>query len=50
LRERSVRPIRWLARAAGKKELASQGDYSHPPAKPSPPLKLATYTGKYENE
>ena len=33
-----------------KKELANQGDYSRPLARPSPPLKLAAYTGKYENE
>jgi CubicO group peptidase (beta-lactamase class C family) len=33
-----------------KKERASRGDYSRPPASPSPPRTLAAYTGKYENE
>jgi CubicO group peptidase (beta-lactamase class C family) len=33
-----------------KAELAKQGDYSRPPARPSPPLELAAYTGKYENK
>jgi CubicO group peptidase (beta-lactamase class C family) len=33
-----------------KAELAKMGDYSRPPARPSPPLELAAYIGKYENE
>jgi CubicO group peptidase (beta-lactamase class C family) len=30
--------------------LGNQGDYSRPPAKPSPPLGLTAYTGKYDND
>jgi CubicO group peptidase (beta-lactamase class C family) len=33
-----------------KKELGQERDYSHPPAKPSPALKLSAYTGKYKND
>lgn len=33
-----------------KTELAKQRDYSHPPTRPAPPLKLSAYTGKFENE
>lgn len=33
-----------------KKELSAATDFSHPPAKPAPPLKLTAYTGKYAND
>ncbi len=31
-------------------ERAKLADYSHPPAKPNPPLALSAYTGKYANQ
>jgi len=33
-----------------KKELGQMGDYSHPPKRPSPALRLSAYAGKYDNE
>lgn len=33
-----------------KKGIDQQRDYSHPPARPAPPLRLSAYTGKFENE
>jgi CubicO group peptidase (beta-lactamase class C family) len=33
-----------------KKELGQERDYSHPPAKPSPALKLSAYAGNYAND
>ena len=33
-----------------KKELGQERDYSHPPAKPTPALKLSAYAGKYAND
>jgi len=32
------------------RDLSALRDYSHPPAKPTPPLALSTYSGKYANE
>lgn len=33
-----------------KKELGAERDYSQPPAKPTPALKLSAYAGKYAND
>ena len=33
-----------------KNELGQERDYSHPPTKPMPALKLSAYTGKYAND
>jgi len=33
-----------------KRELGRERDYTHPPAQPSPPLKLIAYSGKYSND
>jgi CubicO group peptidase (beta-lactamase class C family) len=33
-----------------KKELGEETDFSHPPEKPTPPLKLSAYAGKYAND
>ena len=33
-----------------KKELGHEHDYSHPPARPLPPLNLSAYAGRYAND